>query len=176
MHPTSPFRHASAVALLCSAAALTGCGGEGGSGPAEPSSAPAAFAKAPATGNGHKLVLPINADLPSVDCGGGPVLEAHIEGWIQVRLFDRPGSRTVELDVFHTVTTYTNSAGKTYAFHDVGPDRYHVEGDNLILESSGRIGGGLIGHIVINLTTGEVELVAGKEFPGAGALACEALT
>src|SRR5215210_9008014 len=125
MHPTFPFRHASAVALLFSAAALTGCVGEGGPTPAEPSSPPATFARAPATGNGHKLVFQIDEDLASVDCGGGEVLQAHIRGWIQVHLFDRPGSRTVERDVFHNVITFTNPAGKAYAWHDVGPDHYY---------------------------------------------------
>jgi hypothetical protein len=38
------------------------------------------------------------------------------------------------------------------------------------------MGSGVIGHVVVNLDTGEVELVAGKEFGTAAALACEALT
>jgi hypothetical protein len=177
MYRMPPFRQVPAVALLYCATALAGCGNEDGSGPAGPSPAPAAFAQAPATGNGHKLVIPIDEDLPSVDCGGGQVLQGHIRGWIQVRVFDRPGSRKVELDVFHNAVTFTNSAGETYTFHDVGPDRYYLDRDgNLIVASSGRLGGGIIGHIVVNLTTGEVEFVAGKEFPGVEALACEALT
>jgi hypothetical protein len=100
----------------------------------------------------------------------------HFEGWIQIRLFDEPIKRNVRLDVFHLVSTFTNTAGETYVFRDVGPDRYYVRNGNLIVASSGRLGGGLIGHIVTNLTTGETEFIAGKEFAGAEALACAALT
>jgi hypothetical protein len=176
MHPVLPFRHAPTAALLCSAVALAGCGADGGS--AEPSPPPAAFAEAPATGNGHKLVIPIDEDEPNIDCGGGEILELHIEGWIQVRTFPEGTNRNVELDMFHLVLKYTNTAGKTFTFQDAGPDHYYIDKNgNLIVASSGRLNGGLIGHIVTNLTTGEVPLVAGKEFAGGSdALACEALT
>ena len=87
MHPIPRFRHGTTIALLSSAVALAGCDAEGGSAPVEPSSAPAAFAEAPATGNGHKLVIPIDEDEPNINCGGGDILELHIKGWIQVRTF-----------------------------------------------------------------------------------------
>jgi hypothetical protein len=136
-----------------------------------------AFARAPATGNGQKFVELIDEDAPPVDCGAGEILDLHFTGWIQFRVFDEPVTRNVELDVFHVIGTYTNTAGESFVFRDVGPDRYYLEGANLIVAASGRQGGrGLIGHIVINITTGETELVAGKEFPGADASACEALT
>jgi len=141
----------------------------------QPSDLPA-FAQAPADGNGRKLVFTIDQELPGVDCGGGTVLAAHIEGWIQARVFEGSGSPNVELDVFHTVTTFTSPAGKTYAFHDVGPDHYFIRGGDLIVASSGRLGGGLIGRVVTNLTTGETLFVAGKEFAGVESLACAALT
>ena len=140
----------------------------------QPADTPA-FAQAPATGNGQKFVLPIDEE-DVVDCGAGVFLDVHFEGWIQFRIFDEPVKRNVELDVFHVVGTFTNTAGKTYKFNDVGPDRYYLEDGNLIVASSGRLGGGLIGHTVINLTTGETEFIAGKEFAGVEALACEALT
>jgi hypothetical protein len=140
----------------------------------QPTDAPA-FAQAPATGNGHKFVLPIDED-DVVDCGAGQFLDVHFAGWVQVRIFDEPVERNVELDVYHVVGTFTNAAGKTYKFNDAGPDRYYLEDGNLIVASSGRIGGGLIGHRVINLTTGNTEFIAGKEFAGVEALACEALT
>jgi hypothetical protein len=142
----------------------------------QPSDTPA-FARAPATGNGHKFVELIDEDAPPVNCGGGEFLDLHFTGWIQFRIFDEPVKRNVELDVFHVVGTYTNTAGETFVFRDVGPDHYYLEGGNLIVEASGRQGGrGLIGHIVINITTGEIELIAGKDFAGADASACEALT
>jgi hypothetical protein len=141
--------------------------------PASPTTGTPAFA--PATGNGHKFVLPID-DEDVVDCGAGQFLTVHFRGWIQFRVFDEPVERNVELDVFHVVGIFTNTAGKTYRFNDVGPDRYYLDEGNLIISSSGRLGGGIIGHIVTNLTTGETVFVAGKEFAGVEALACEALT
>jgi hypothetical protein len=121
--------------------------------------------------------LPIDEAGDPVNCGAGAVLEVHFGGWIQFRGFDEPIERNLELDVFHVVSTFTNTAGETYVFRDVGPDRFYLEDGNLIIvASSGRLGGGLIGHIVTNLTTGETELIAGKAFAGAEALACAALT
>jgi hypothetical protein len=119
----------------------------------------------------------IDEDAPAIDCGDGEFLDLHFSGWIQFRVFEEPFKRNVELDVFHVIGTYTNAAGETFVFRDVGPDHYYLEDGNFIVEASGRQGGrGLLGHIVINITTGETELVAGKEFVGADALACEALT
>ncbi|MBA3259135.1 MAG: hypothetical protein H0T68_06695 [Gemmatimonadales bacterium] len=140
------------------------------------SSATPAFARAPATGNGHKFVELIDEDAPAVDCEAGEFLDLHFGGWIQFRVFDEPVKRNVELDVFHVVGTFTNTAGETFLFRDIGPEHYYLDDGNLIVASSGRFGGGLIGHIVTNLTTGETEFIAGKEFAGAEALACEALT
>jgi hypothetical protein len=58
----------------------------------------------------------------------------------------------------------------------VGPDHYYVDRGNLIVTITGRSSAsGVIGHVVLNLDTGEVELVAGKEFGTTDALACEAL-
>jgi hypothetical protein len=134
------------------------------------------FAQVPATGNGQKFVAQIDEDAPTVDCGGGVLLDLHFDGWIQFRVFDEPAKRNVELDIFHVVGTYTTSAGKSFVFRDIGPDHYYLEDGNLFVASSGRFGGGLIGHIVSNITTGETVFIAGKEFAGAEALACEALT
>lgn len=164
-------------ALVVTLFLATGCDN---SEPASPSTDLPALAQAPATGNDNKLVFPVDEDLPSVDCGGGEILDVHQDGWIQVRVFPQPNNRNAELDVFHLVATFTNSAGETFVFNEVGPDHYYFEdlpdGD-FIVATIGRIGGaGVIGRIVINLTTGEVEFVAGKEFAGVEALACEALT
>jgi hypothetical protein len=138
-----------------------------------PDDAPA-FANAPATGNGHKLVIQIDEPGPTVLCEGGATLDAHAQGWIQVRLFDH--DRNLELDVFHIVLRFTNAAGKTYTFREVGPDHYYVKDGNLFVAASGRLSGGLIGHVVTNLTTGETVLIAGKQFDGVESLACDALT
>jgi hypothetical protein len=144
---------------------------------ASPSTDRPALAQVPATGNDNKLVIPIDEDLPSTDCGGGEILDVHQDGWIQVRIFPQPNNRNAELDVFHLVTTFTNSAGETFVFNEVGPDHYYFEAGDLFVATIGRIGGaGVIGRILINLTTDEVEFVAGKQFAGVEALACEALT
>jgi hypothetical protein len=137
-----------------------------------------ALARTPATGNGPKVVELIDEDGAAIDCGAGDVLALHFSGWVQFRVFDEPVKRNVELDIFHVIGTYTNSAGDTFVFRDVGPDHFYLDADgNLIVAASGRQGArGLIGHIVINITTGETGLVAGKQFAGVDASACEALT
>jgi hypothetical protein len=153
---------------------VTGCEN---SAPLSQSTDSPALAKAPATGNDNKLVIPVDEDLPSADCGGGEILAGHLDGWVQVRFFGQPSNRNVELDIFHLIHTYTNSAGETFVFRDVGPDQFYIEDGNLIVATTGRSSGsGVIGHVLINLTTGEVEFVAGKEFGSVEALACEALT
>lgn len=137
-----------------------------------PEGAPA-FANAPATGNGHKLVIQIDEPGPTVLCDGGATLDAQVQGWIQVRLFDH--GRNLELDVFHIVLRFTNAAGRSYTFREIGPDHYYVKDGNIFVASSGRISGGLIGHVVTNLTTGETVFIAGKQFDGVESLACDAL-
>jgi hypothetical protein len=152
---------------------VTGCDNPG---PVSPVTDEPALARAPADGNGNKLVFSIDETFP-VDCGDEE-LAAHAVGWFQVKLFPGAGNRNVELDVFHLVQTFTNTAGETFAFRDVGPDHFYFDDEgNLIVTVTGRsTGSGVIGHVVINLTTGEVTLVAGKEFGTAEALACEALS
>jgi len=135
------------------------------------------LARAPATGNGNKFVVPVNDELPPVDCEGEQ-LTGQLTGWFQGRLFSQPSNPNVELDVFHFLWTFTNSAGETFAFHDVGPNRVHVDSDTgeLLLELTGRVAGGVIGHLRVNLDTGEEEFIAGKDAGDLEALACEALT
>ena len=163
-----------ATAFLGTLFLVTGCEN---STPVSQSTDSPALAQAPAPGNGNKLVFPVDEDLPSADCGGGEILDGHLDGWVQVRSFGQPSNRNVELDIFHLVHTYTNSAGETFAFRDVGPDHYYIEDGNVIVAVTGRSSGsGVIGHVLINLTTGEVEFVAGKEFGSVEALACQALT
>ena len=160
-------------ALTSAVFLVTGCAQ---SDAVSPSGSPPAFANTPASGNGNKEVFTISGNTV-ITCPNGETLHRNFDGWLQVRTFGGPGNRNVELDVFHLVRTYTNSEGETYVFNDVGPDRYYLDEDgNLILEVSGRSGGGFIGHLVLNLTTGEVELRVGREFGAPADLACEALT
>lgn len=166
--------------VLAAVIALTGC--ENLEVPATSVEDGARFAQAPATGNGNKLVFPFDLTL-AVSCGDEPV-SLRLIGWVQVHLFDEGNSPNVELDVFHGVLTFTNSAGASFVWRDVGPDRYFLQDGELHLAISGRstASGNLdredtvIGHVVLNLTTGEVELVAGNAMGTIFAIACEALS
>jgi hypothetical protein len=162
-----------APALLGVLLLVTGCDSPE---PAAPAGETPVFAGVPDDGNENKLVVPINDEFPA-DCDGEE-LTVNVTGWFQARLFPQPSNPNVELDVFHLLWTFTNSAGETFTFHDVGPNRVHFDFDtgDLILELTGRIADGVIGHIRVNLTTEETEFVAGKEFGDLVALACEALT
>jgi hypothetical protein len=118
--------------------------------------------------------MPVDEEFP-VDCNGEQ-LTVHLTGWLQGRLFRQPNPN-LSLDVFHFLWTFTNSAGETFTFHDVGPNRVHFDSQTgeLVLEATGRAAGLVIGHIRINVDTGEVEFIAGKD-ADLEALACEALT
>jgi len=145
-------------------------------GPVSPLTDDLALANAPSDGNGNKLVFTVDETFP-VDCGDEELV-GNTVGWFQVRFFTQPGNRHLELDVFHLAHIFTNSAGETFTFRDVGPDSFYLDkAGNLIVATTGRsTGSGVIGHVVTNLTTGETIHVAGKEFGSAEALACEALT
>ena len=92
-----------------------------------------------------------------------------------MRFFDHAGNRHVELDVFQRLFTFTNSAGESFVWHDVGPDRLWVEDGNLMLAVTGRAGGHL-GTFIVNLATGEVVFSAGPDLGLPREQACAALT
>ena len=140
-------------------------------------------AETPADGNGNKLVIPIDVSAP-VSCGT-QTINFNLNGWVQLRTFDQPNNRNLELDVFHGVITYTNTAGQTFVWHDVGPDHYYLDRNgDLILTVTGRAtaSGNLernqivVGHVRMNLTTQQVEFVAGRQLGNVDELACDALT
>ena len=150
------------VALACSDATLA---------PTEPP------LFAPASGNGGKQVFEWNSDR-AVNCGEVSI-NRNNTGWVQVHQFKGKGNRNIELRVYHVVLTYSNDAGETYVTRDVGPDHFYFDQNgDLIITLTGRsiTGSGYIGHVVINLTTGETLLVAGQEGGDLDAMACEALT
>ncbi len=82
-----------------------------------------ALETAPSDGNGNKLVLTFEDNF-SPTCPTGDVLDGHLEGWVQVRTSDQPNDPNVRLEVFHALITFSNAAGNTYVFHDVGPNHY----------------------------------------------------
>jgi hypothetical protein len=137
-----------------------------------------AFIRAPSDGNGNKQVIVFDFDVASpFTCPGGEELRLHAAGWIQVRLFPQ-SDRQVELDVFHTVHTWSNSDGETFVDHEIGPDHYYLDQDgNLVVASTGKLTfAGIIGRLVVNLDTGDVLFLTGPGFPDHLVLACNALT
>ena len=134
----------------------------------------------PNDGNGNKLVIPV--DIPfQLDCGGG-ILDGTVEGWVQVRFFG-PNNRNLELGVVHLNATYTNAAGETFVFRDIGVDRVWVASNgDIMLAQIGRVnftfaaGNTQIGRIVLNLTTGQVESVSGRSLDNPDERACDVLT
>jgi hypothetical protein len=133
------------------------------------------FSQAPVDGNGNKAVFRFDVTFP-VDCST-QTLTLNIHGWVQIRVFGQPNNRNVELDVFHGLWTFTNSAGKSFVWHDVGPDHYYIDtnGDLIVAITGRATESGVIGTVRVNLTTGEVKFVAGNQFEITD-LACAALT
>ncbi len=127
--------------------------------------APAALA-APADGNGNKSVEPLEFfDIP-IFCDETdeiPDLSLDVTGFIQFKEFGGQGNPNLELAVFHIDAMFSNSDGESWTWRDRGPDRSYVDRDgDVILTITGRSGANNIGHVVLNLTTGEVLLQAGK--------------
>ena len=137
------------------------------------------FAGAPADGNGNKQVIPIDLQFPDfVTCEGGAILDLHVVGFIQIRDFSQPNNRNVSIQPFHLIFHYSNAAGDTFVWNEIGPDHFYIDQDgNLIDAVTGRGGvvGGIIGRFVTNTVTGEVEFRMGKPV-FANDLACDALT
>lgn len=126
--------------------------------------APAALA-APADGNGNKGVdqfeefdIPIFCD----DADEIPDLSLDVAGFIQFKEFDGEGNPNLDLALYHIDATFSNSDGESWTWRDRGPDRLYVDRNgDVIVTVTGRTGLNNIGHVVINLETGEVLLQAG---------------
>src|SRR4051812_16004135 len=120
------------------------------------------FQATPAQGNsGGKIVTPIDFVIPSfTTCPNGQTIDLHIVGWIQ----DRPGSEPPNqpgIVSFYFDFIYSNAAGETYVWHQVGVQRFYFnDRGELILATAGRTLD-QVGRVLINLTTGHVESVSG---------------
>lgn len=137
------------------------------------------FANAPAGGNGNKQVIAVDFQFPNpVTCEGGATLSLHIGGWVQVWVSSQPNNRNIQLNAVHLVFTYTNAAGESFVWREVGNDQFYIaENGDLLHVLTGRAGGfGVIGRLVVNDATGEVMFVAGNQFGTADERACAALT
>jgi hypothetical protein len=134
-----------------------------------------AFQDARATSSVNKETTLVDFQLPGfTTCPGGETLDLHITGQVQtIDVSQVP--QTIVPASFRFI--YSNAAGETYVWHQVAMQRFTLDdGGNLIMEVVGRLGyDGNIGRLVINLTTGEVISVTGREV-FAEDLACAALT
>jgi hypothetical protein len=140
--------------------------------------APATLA-APGDGNGKKFVVTLDEDV-RYDCGS-EFINLHIGGWFQGTSFQGNGNRNVELAVYHIVLTFTNAAGDTFRYVDVGPDHAYWDRDgNFVVTITGRPsnvnadGFALNGHAVV--VNGDLTWYAGRAGPIAEDQACAALT
>lgn len=135
------------------------------------------FQETPADGNSNKIVTPVDFELADfTTCAGGTTLDLHIVGWLQDRPGDaRPGNGPGIVS-FYFNFIYSNPAGETYVWHQVGSQRFYFDGNgNFVFAVGGRTLDN-IGRMVVNLTTGEVvDFVAGRQ-PFVDDLVCAALT
>lgn len=127
---------------------------------------PAAGA-APASGNEDKMFVDELYEEFTVDCGGGVLLDGVWSGWVKGRMFSEK-SQSIDLWVWHSDTVFTNEAGDTWVWKDRGPDHYMVkknaDGELTVYWTvTGRSMLNIIGHMVINLDTQEIEFVAGRQ-------------
>ena len=137
----------------------------------------------PADGNGTRAVFDFSGGPFDIVCNDGQ-LTRNEAGWGQFREFGQQNNRNVELDVFHFIITYTNADGDRFVWRDVGPDHYYLEGGELFVTVTGRSTASgnidrtqiVVGHVVLNLSTGEVVFAAGRELGTVNDLACDALT
>lgn len=135
--------------------------------------------QAPADGNGTKVIIPVVEFLPNlITCKSGAMLSVRVLGWIQ---FNELTAADREVRIFHLVFTFSNAAGQTFVWRNIDSDHFYIDKDgNLIDAIVGRHGvgdelhGGVIGRLVINVTTRTVEFVAGQNVD-AGDRACAAL-
>lgn len=96
-------------------------------------------------------------------CGFDVVVDGS--GWVQIRTFrDQQGRvQNAELNIYHS-RIVASANGRSIQILDVGPDRFFTRDGVPYLALTGRsiTGSGVIGHVVVNLDTGEIKLEAGN--------------
>ena len=92
---------------------------------------------------------------------------------------DRSG-RHIEVDNFQVQGTFTNVAtGTSFSFHDSGPNRVSVDAaGHVIVQVTGRdhTGGGWVGQVTVDTTTGEILSMHGHELGAAFDGICDKLS
>lgn len=133
------------------------------------------FLQAPGDGNGRKVVSRLDLLLPNfTTCADGTTLNLRLVGWEQTRSIGQGPGTLLNLNYEFI---YSNAAGETYVWHQVGAGRVTLsETGDSILSAGGRFGyDPIVGHFVVNLTTGELLSMTGRGI-FAEDLACAALT
>jgi len=122
-------------------------------------------------GNENKTVVYLDdpgewaalSDEISAECNFDVVVDGS--GWVQIMTFSDQRGRTQheELNVYHS-RIVASANGQTIEILDVGPDHFFVRDGVAYLALTGRsiTGSGVIGHVVVNLDTDEVEFEAGN--------------
>ncbi len=119
------------------------------------------------------------SELLSDACGADVAVD--FEGSLTIHVFtDRHGAWKREINKYWIRDTFTNvETGASVLLKDVGPDLYSLSRDgHLIIAITGRslTGSGVIGRVVIDLDTGEVLHVAGKDAGSIADQVCPAIT
>jgi hypothetical protein len=100
------------------------------------------------------------------DLCGFPI-DAELSGHVIVTSFPKESTPGVfALNVYGVRVTYTNpETGKVARLRDVGPDRFFVKGGVAYVAVTGRseTGSGIVGVVIIDLTTGDVVHQAGND-------------
>ena len=119
------------------------------------------------------------AEAAAATAGCGFEIDVDLTGWTQTMIFHAGGGdrQQESITVFHGDATYT-AGDKTHHIHDVGPDHYYWVDGILYVALTGRslTGSGVIGHVIINVETGEVLFQAGNDQGFYGAGVCAALS
>ncbi|MDP8903788.1 MAG: hypothetical protein M3N29_00470 [Chloroflexota bacterium] len=119
------------------------------------------------------------SELFSEACGAS--IAADTWGSLRIKVFtDREGNVTRQINKWFIRIRLTNTeTGQSILIKDVGPDIiWLAKNGDLMLAIVGRsvTGSGVIGRVVINLTTGELVSQSGKELGDWIANSCAALT
>jgi hypothetical protein len=119
-------------------------------------------------------VFPVDVT-SQVTCANGTSLNQEEVGRIQMHTFSQGNSNILEMDSFHVVITFTNAAGQSYTWRDVGPDKISMQDGKLVLTVTGRAGG-MLGTFTIDPFTGTVLFSSGPALGSPVTTACAALS
>lgn len=119
------------------------------------------------------------SDLLTAECGVPVAVD--FRGSVTVHTFtDRAGAWKRQIDKYWIRDAFTNTAtGASIVLKDVGPDLWSINRrGELVIAITGRslTGSGVIGRVVINLDTGEVDHIAGRSVGSVADQVCPAIS